>query len=242
MKRLFSFVSILLILFTCFGYYAPNIAYAQTEYRRVINSTTPFYKSTIDENPLFFLPFSYYVKVLNHNNSFCHVEINGNNGQTAIDGFVPTDQLFYDGQEVISPYLNLYITTIDTAVLYADSNLSSPIQYIFADRSLLYFGETQSANGKLFYVAYNDKLGYVKESDIFPFVIKNHPNKLTFSSAPETNVDEKIVLQSNGFPLTLKTMIIACLLLAGLIALFIALSNKKKSESQQNYYEENDYE
>ncbi len=241
MKRLYSFVAIFTLIFLSFGcYISPTQVFAQTEYRRVINSTTPFYKSTLDKKPLFYLPYTYYVKVINQTGNFCHVEINGESGQTAMDGFVPTEQLFYDGQEVIAPYLNLYITTIDTAVLYADENLSSPIQYIFAERSLLYFGEHQTLSGKLFYVAYNDKLGYVKEGDVMPFTINNHPNKLTFitDSKPESNTTT--IKSSNDF-INLKTAIIVCLLLAGLIALFIALSNKNASTKKTNYYEENDY-
>ena len=226
----------------CFGcYISPALVYAQSEYRRVINDNTPFYKSTLDEKPLFYLPYTYYVKVISQNDNFCHVEINGENGRTAIDGFVPTEQLLYDGQEVLSPYLNLYITTVDTTILYADTSLSSPIQYIFSERSLFYFGEQQSINGKLFYVAYNDKLGYVKESDIFPFVINNHPNDLTFITKPETN-NNQTATQSNGIFSNLKTVIIVCLLLAGLIALFIATSNKNNVAKRTNYYEENDYE
>ncbi len=242
MKRFYRFIAIVFIIFMCFGcYISPTLVYAQSEYRRVINNNTPFYKSTLDEKPLFYLPYTYYVKVINQNNNFCHVEINGENGRTAIDGFVPTEQLFYDGQEVLSPYLNLYIKTVDTAVLYADTSLSSPIQYIFSERSLFYFGEQQSVNGKLFYVAYNDKLGYVKESDIFPFIINNHPNELTFITQPETNKNQTAT-QSNGVFSNLKTVIIVCLLLAGLVALFIATSNKNNVVKRTNYYEENDYE
>lgn len=241
MKKLYSFVAIILTIFICFGFYLPpKQVFAQSEYRRVINDTTPFYKSTQDQNPLFFLPYTYYVKVINQKDDFCHVEINGGNGRTGIDGYVPTEQLFYDAQEVLSPYLNLSIMTVNTTVLYADTTLLSPIQYIFAERSLLYFGEQQSLQGKLFYVAYNDKLGYVKESDIMPFLIANHPNKLTFLPEPSPD-NEQNASQVIGDFSNLKTIIIVCLLLAGLIGLFIALSNKNNNSKKTNYYEENDY-
>ncbi len=241
MKKLCNFFAIILLIGICFGFYvSPRQVFAQSEYRRVINDTTPFYKSMLDQTPLFFLPYTYYVKIISQKDNFCHVEINGENGQTGIDGFVPTEQLFYDGQEVFSPYLNLYITTVDTAVLYSDPNLSFPIQYIFAERSLLYFGENQSIHGKLFYVAYNNKLGYVKESDILPFVINNHPNELTFLPKPTPEENQTSVQTNNDF-FNLKTIIIVCLLLAGIFALFIALSNKNNNAKKTNYYEENDY-
>ena len=242
MKVLYNFIAIILTIFICFGCYTPpTLAFAQSEYRRVINDTTPFYKSTLDESPLFFLPYTYYVKVLSQSNNFCHVEINSENGQLGIDGFVPTEQLFYDGQEVLSPYLNLDITTVDTTVLYADAELSSPIQYIFPNRSLLYFGELQALGGKLFYVAYNNKLGYVKESDVMPFVINNHPNELTFIVEPTPDENQSATNSMGDFS-NIKTAIIVCLLLAGLIALLIALLNKNTNAKKTNYYEENDYE
>ena len=224
-----------------FGYYTPpKRVFAQSEYRRVITDTTPFYRSTIDDNPLFFLPYTYYVKVISQKDAFCHVEINSDNGRTGIDGYVPTEQLFYDGQEVLAPYLNLSILTVNTTVLYSDTTLTSSIQYIFAQRSLFYFGEYQTLEGKLFYVAYNNKLGYVKESDIMPFIINNHPNKLTFIKEPIQEESQESYQSNNEF-ISIKTIIIICLLLAGFFGLFIALSNKNNASKKINYYEENDY-
>lgn len=240
MKKIYLILAIFIFIFNSFCCFCkPVYAYTQPEYRRVIDKTTPFYKSTIDQSPLFYLPYTYYVKVLGQVNDFCHVEIHGDDGYVAIDGYVPTNYLFIDGLEVLSPYLAINISTINTTVLYADSALSLASQYVFAERTLFYFGEYSSTQGKIFYVSYNNKLGYVKECDIFPFTITEHPNELTFLTPPEEEINTPKT-QENLFDL--KSIIIVCLTFAGIIALFIAFSNKSKHNKNPNYYEENDYE
>ena len=68
----------------------PALSY--TEYRRVIDDETGFYSSVMDANPLFYLPYTYYVKVLGEAGEFTHVEIHGEGGRAALDGYVYADQ------------------------------------------------------------------------------------------------------------------------------------------------------
>ena len=239
MKKLFLLLS--LTLYVMQNIFLVDIVHAQTqqEYKRVINLTTPFYSNVLDQTPLFYLPYTYYVKVLDEINDFSHVEICGDNGHIAIDGFVPTDMLFFDGQQVIYPYLNLKVKTLDTTLLYLDADLSTPSQYLFTDRELTYYGEYFGVQGKVFYVSYNNRLGYVKETDIYPFTIENHPNELTF--LPNEELTEQTTKSSVQDFFSIKYIILACLIFAGLFALFVALTSKNKRQNF-DYYEENDYE
>ena len=239
MKKLYFLIPIILCVMQNFCLVNVAHAYTRQDYKRVINANTPFYSNVLDQTPLFYLPYTYYVKILNEINDFSHVEICGDNGQVAIDGFVPTEMLFFDGQQVLYPYLNFKVKTIDTTLLYLDAELSTPTQYIFAERELTYYGEFLSGQGKVFYVSYNNRLGYVKETDIYPFTIENHPNELTF--LPKEEPMEESAMPNNQDFFSIKYIIIACLLFAGLFALFIALNNKNKRQ-KFNYYEENDYE
>lgn len=238
MKKLSIFLT--LILFLLNNFCLVNTAYATAqEYKRVINDTTPFYSSAEEKTPLFYLPYTYYVKVLDESSGYSHVEIHSDDGQIAIDGFVPTDMLFFDGQQVVYPDLNLKITTAKTTLLYLDANLTTPALYLFADRELTYYGKFFGEQGKVFYVSYNNRLGYIKETDVYPFTIKNHPNQLTF--LPKEEKTETTTTPSAQKYFSIKYIIIACLIFAGLFALFVALNNKNKRQSF-DYYEENDYE
>lgn len=230
-----------IIAFICYSLsfcYLPVSAKSQSEYLRVINNETPFYKSTTDDTPLFFLPYTYYVKVLDETQGFFHIEAFGLGGHPALDGFVPKGVLFDDGLLVENPYLLLSIYTFDTAVLYADIELSTPIQYVFAERELCYYGSITTPNGNAFFVEYNGKLGYVKEHSVLPFLIPNHPNPLTFIKDSE---EEETTEQPNDF-LSLRFTIIACLAFAGVIGLFVAFGKRKDSKIAPNeYYDENEY-
>ncbi len=231
-------VSLIMFLPT---YNKPAYATVQTEYLRVIDNTTPFYKNINDKEPVFYLPFSYYVKIIGHSGDYYHIEIHGDNGQVAIDGYVSSDRLIDDNLPVQSPYLKLSITTVSTAVLYNDQNLIEPLQYIFPERTLYYYGEMITEQGKLFYVGYNNRLGYVKETDIYPFIIQNHPNDLPSSSVDSPSEKPQPTIEQTGV-FGLRTIIIVCLIFAGVIAIFISLKSSHNKQKSSNYYEENDYE
>lgn len=251
MKRLFSITLVLAVILANAFSFSYVKADAGDFYLRVITADTPFYSDANGTNPLFYLPYSYYVKILSSGTVMTRVEIYG--GETAaIDGYVPTSMLFNDGLEVKNPYVNLEIITASTTVLYADSAMSVVLQYVFPSRGLRYYGSIPAADGlNLFFVGYNGKLGYVKESEIIPFAIPDHPNEATFlTPEPEpdktetqpkeeqTNDDEN----PNEATDNLRIIIICCLLLAGIVALFVALKSKPQNKKPTDYYDENYFE
>ena len=216
-------------------------------YLRVITEDTPFYSDKNADAPLFYLPYTYYVKVLERGDFYTHVEyaVKG----SSIDGYVPTNKLFEDGLAVSKPYPSIIVTTSETAVLYRDYALTSSIQYVFEGRNLYYYGKFQSLQGKtVYYVSYNDRLGYVKEEDLMPFAVPNHPNELTFIVPEEPEVEPTIAeeetddVQKTESVLNIRVAIIAVLGLAGVIALIVALGKKPKAAPAASYYDENDFE
>ncbi len=219
----------------------------QSEYYRIVDSETPFFSDNLGQNLLFYLPYTYYVKMLENGGEFSHVECYGEGNTALIDGYVPSEKLFCDGLKTTSPYLSLDIKTLTNTVLYTDATLSTPIQYVFSGRNLKYFGEMPLNGGtKCFFVSYNDKLGYVKESDVEPFEVENHPNELTFleqdidSSTPPPTVQNENG-ESNAQN-ELRIVIIACLIIAGFIAIAISFRNKPNNKTSLDYYEETDCE
>ena len=240
MKRLI--LLILIISLFCVG--GAKVGFSEessSEYLRVITDDTPFFSNVTDANPLFFLPYTYYVKVISKDDAFTHVEVYGDDGFAAIDGYVPTEYLFSDNLKVLSPYLNLTVSTLQTAVMYGDYKLTEPVQYVFSDRDLRLYGFYPTEHGVLYFVGYNSRLGYVKETDLYPFTVPNHPNELTFLT-PDEETPTIPTPTKNEDPFSLKTVIVLCLLFAGLVALFIALKGKPNTNAAASYYDENDYE
>ena len=65
MKKPLFFLSLLfLVLIFSVAFIQPKSTFAQSLYLRVITEDTPFYKNLEDAEPLFFLPYTYYVKII----------------------------------------------------------------------------------------------------------------------------------------------------------------------------------
>ena len=234
MKKFFSiFITIfLLIPFS-------NTAYAENDdkYYRVIDNQTPFFSDVNGENLMFYLPYTYYVKVIGKSGNVAHIECFGGGNTIKIDGYTYFDNLFFDGLEVINPYLDQKVVTRSSTVLYSSISLDDPIQFIFADRFLNYYGYLKSSQDQYVYcVEYGGVIGYVKEADLYPFYIENHPNNLTFLPSTSPDAPDKPVGNKNAV-IPFRIIIISCLTLAGLIALFISLK-KKKSPATRDFYDD----
>ena len=234
-------------MFFAFGFvcFSPinTTARAITEYRRVITHDTPFYSDATGTKALFYLPYTYYVKVLEVGQILSHVECFGTGSSIALDGYVPTSMLFDDQLPVQKPYMEKEILTLSTTVLYLDKGLTEPIQYVFTSRTLVYYGYVQNDSGAIvLYVGYNNRLGYVAETDIVPFETTIHPNELTFLiPEPEPEIPPETPVTDNSSLITIRTIIVICLFFAGLIALFVAIKNKPKN-NVTSFYDENEYE
>lgn len=241
-KSLIIWFSIIVVLLTVTAFPATQPARATNTYARVITEDTPFFGNIEDQTPLFFLPYTYYVKILGEEQNFVHVECYGDGKTAALDGYVPKGYLFEDGLGVSSPYVVMSITTVDTAILYADAGLTDSLQYLFKDREMRYYGALPTGNGMVYFVDYNGKLGYVKESNVFPFAIPNHPNELTFITPeqPQPPPEKETLTAQSVFDF--RFAIIACLIFAGLVALFLVISKNKPQKAVASFYDENDYE
>ena len=245
---------IILILFVIFllPYSDPTItvrASVNEQYCRIITEDTPFYTDASGLNVSFYLPYTYYVKVIEQTGNFYHVEVECED-LTPIDGYVPCDMVFFDDFFVSSPYPKIQLTTSKNTALYFDVSLTKTIQYVFSSRKMNYYGKITASDGtNLYYVEYNNKLGYIKEEDIMPFTIANHPNELTFIKKDEPSVNTNTPPQENTsttptdnqFNFDIKSLIIICLMIAGIIALFVAFSKKPKTKSF-SYYDESEFE
>ena len=210
-------------------------------YLRVITEDTPFYSDADMTDLLFYLPYTYYVKVLSTGETATHVEIGGNN--LKLDGFTPGDLLFSDGLPIDNPYPSVSVTTAKSAVLYADKDLSTPLLFVFPSRTMKYYGSADANGEILYYVSYNEYLGYVKETDLIPFTVENHPNPLTFipesEEPPIKSEPDNPPAETSYSPLAM--IVIGALLLAGIIGLIFSVL-KKPRQKDTYYYDENEYE
>ena len=211
-------------------------------YMRVVSDDTPFYADNEGRDVLFYLPDSYYVKVLSQGQNLTHVECFGDGVAPTLDGYVPTQKLVENPLFSGNPYLDFYVTTSDSCILYEDCFLTDHLQYVFSGRKLYYYGVYNQDNQEnLYFVFYNGKAGYVKESSVLPFEIPLHPDPMPQEPTPEPPSDTTST-NVNAFD-GVRTAIIICLVLAGVIALLLVIKRRSKpSTSAITYYDDNDYE
>ena len=62
MKKFIYFITAVIIFASTTFCFTPQTVCADYSYARVITTDTPFYKNADDTLPLFFLPYTYYVK------------------------------------------------------------------------------------------------------------------------------------------------------------------------------------
>ena len=238
-KFLFPFTLLVFLGFILAEFSFVNTRAETFVYKRVMTDDTPFF---VDENGtelLFYLPNTYYVKLLGENNGLAHVECFGGGVAPALDGYVPSDFLVENPLYSGNPFLSLTITSAPNCILYADNQLSQNLQYVFQGRQMFYYGTYSRQQGEnLFLVYYNGKLGYVKESAVLPFTISPHPDPMP---QPEEPTESQPSVQNSSPFDTIRTAIIVCLALAGIVALLLIVKRKNKPSNGAIYYDDNDY-
>ncbi|MCQ2399160.1 MAG: hypothetical protein MJ072_01480 [Clostridia bacterium] len=232
MKRLFPFFLFFTALFTLFPSPTPITAKADDNYLRVINEDVGFYASVYDESPLFFLPCSFFVRKVGESGEFVHVECFGvGENSPMLDGFVYKSELV-KSDDVYDPFLSFNVTTAFSSAIYYDKSLTSVIQYVFKDRTLGYYGKAESPTGeKVYYVAYNGKLGYMRETDLMPFTVPLHP--IPIGKKPTEDVPEEV--KGDETERTLKIAVIVSLAGAFFVIFgLIVLPEKKERRTAPN--------
>lgn len=250
MKNLKSMKALLSLIFAffcflIFSFSSPTLANAdQAVYLRVIDEKTILYSSPSQSSPLFFLPYTYYVKVIENLGEWTHVECFTQQGYVGIDGYVRSEKLFNDNTSPASPYLSMRVFSSSNCILYSDNSLTNGLYHVFKDRPLNFYGyyKTEDSN-YLCLVEYNGKIGYVEEGFLFPFEIPLHPNELTFipKDEPSSNPTISITPEQNETNNGIKITVFCTLALAGIIALIISIKPRKKPQKPE-FYDENDYE
>lgn len=231
MKRIKITLScIIAFLILIFPYNVETLkADAYVKYGRAITDDVGFYKDSSATKLLFYLPYTYYVKILDEGLAVCHVEIYSTNSLTpSIDGYVYTDQLYFDDLNPINPYYEQELITLSVTPFYENSSCEKILRYVFENRSLRLYGYLKDLNGSYLYFAeYNGAIGYVKEEYVTPFSFTFHPNPLPQPEIPDEPTDTTQTENGNGVN-ALKVGIIISLCLAVVCIIAFTIKPEKR--------------
>ena len=202
-------------------------ALAEEPYLRVVTKNVMFCASPTISDAVFELPYSYYVKKTGETGAFYQIECYGESPYTPLlDGYVLKTDVISENTD--APYLNLTVTTATSTVLYEDKDLTTPIQYVFKNRTLGYYGAYKLGNQYAYCVTYNDKIGYVRESELIPFDVPLHATPIKLS--PVTPDDKQETPIKDTGDSTLKIIVIVALGIGAFIifALIVIPEQKEK--------------
>lgn len=164
---------------------SPAFAESNRAYSRALTHTTGFYSDYNGAYLKFYIPYGYYVRVLEVNGDYAKVSYMPENSTfPVLTGYVKTVDLIISDTVPASPYPLLYITVDTDDVLFSDSSLSVSKAGIYSGSLALYYGEISSPSGEeLVYVYVNGYLGYMRKNSFSLFTVPENPEPLPSSSS-----------------------------------------------------------
>ncbi len=154
----------LLVMIFLFPSKAKNANAETGVYACIVNGDTYLYETQSEENGIFILPQSYYVKVLSKGSSFCYVQYLENVAEfKSVFGYCKTDELLFVDYTPLRPYLYLTFDVkyyIDgSSDLFSTENILSSFSY-----QCVYYGDYIVGSARYSYVLVNGAYGYIPQA------------------------------------------------------------------------------
>lgn len=232
-----KFIAIIVSIF--FLSTSASVVYAEDGYcgySRILTADTGFYSDMNGSYLKFYLPYGYYVKVLEVGSAYTKVSYMNETSQFPfLTGYVRTVDLITTDKIPVSPYPLLSITVISDDVLFSDSMLTYSKVGVYANSLAVYYGEIKNANDEeLVYVYCNGYLGYMRKTAFAPFVVPSHPDPIQTSYRDSEKVS--VVKQKNS---SMQILVVAgiSITVVAIVYFLFRPSDKKRIERE----DEEDY-
>ncbi len=171
-------LSIILI----FGFFPTKTAKAQETYlgySRVLTNDTGFYSDSAGKNLKFYLPYGYFVKILEMGHTYTKVSYQNETSHFPyLTGYIKTLDLISYENTPVTPYPLISLTVLSDDVLFSDSNLQSSKVGVYANTLAIYYGELSTDKEDVVYVYCEGYLGYMRKSCFAPFSVPTHPEPI----------------------------------------------------------------
>ena len=250
-----------LILSLLFVIFSSNLTYAQasdslsyTYYAKATANNVFFYQSATEDAPLFEIPKSYFVLLIDDANDDFYKAIYGE-----LTGYVKKEEVVAMNGTPQTPYAtvhNIRITSMSGLSLQSQATFeSTPITTLdFLESNIVYYGKLSgqeyfpNSSKTWYYCSFNENskanFGYLFSyyCDL-PSSIK--PNEEYFEEITEKLIFKKPLLKSNGLSDTVKALIVLSVVIPSLLCLYFFLMPKKAKSKKiirrkKDYYELNE--
>lgn len=162
---------------------------ASVNYARVLSSGAYIYSDQALSNKIFEVPYSYYVKIEQNYSQTVKVSYNSPSGNApVIYGYMSASDLTVTEGVPSSPFAVIKVSSGVSDVLFVDHALKSPLFNVPENEIMYFYGKVTSGDKTLCYVYYGNKLGYIDEKSLNPYVIPTNPDPLpSVDEPPETD-------------------------------------------------------
>lgn len=168
-----------------------TVTASEEKWARIENENTPFYADYGCTMVKFYLPYTYFIKVISTGEDATRVVYMDDSLVLPLrEGYVKTCDIYlFDGTPP-NPYPEMSIKITADEILFADSKKQYPKTVLTYGDSATYYGELP-IDGEIFcYVYCNGYIGYVRKSAFTPFELPPHELPLRSEELPaegETN-------------------------------------------------------
>lgn len=258
MKKLLTFLSIFVTLFSCFfwyGFTTTDTDYpTQIEWIRITNQDTWLYKNATnnDSDKLFVLQYSYYAKVKETTqNGFYYVEVLDNFGDfVKVFGYVLAQQVEVQSQAPLSPtYPSLFATvsTTNTILFCLPDTTSQSVCVVYQGQILSYFGTYPTRDKTWYLVRMDQTLCYVNADNVNLPAVNLHPTPIVTQtvtppvqepSTKEEQIDSNT--QNNSQLFKWQITLVAIIALSAVVIVVILFLPAKSKKQKDFFYEVND--
>lgn len=209
---------------------SPAVAESSRTYSRALTYDTGFYSDFNGTSLKFYLPYGYYVRVLEINGDYSKVSYMPENSSfPVLTGYIKTVDLIVSDSTPSSPFPLLYITVSEDDVLFSDSSLNVSRAGIYSGSLALYYGEITSKTGEeLVYVYCNGYLGYMRKTSFSPFTVPANPDPLPSSSSFSSSASV-----NNKSASSLQILVVALISVAVAIIVYVLFRPTDKREYEE---------
>lgn len=193
-------------------------------YGRILTESVGLY-SDRGEDMKFFIPYSYYVKILSIGEIYTKVSYGYEDSKCPIlTGYIRNVDLNLIDYIPTSPYAVITLTVISDGVLFNDSDLSFQKIGVCSGSQVYYYGSAYSQDGEdLCYVCYDGYLGYMRTSCFSPFSVKLNPDPIESPDDEESQSANEPARKTPSFfrSDTMQIMIIACISIVAISIVYL---------------------
>lgn len=168
------------------GGFNADKALAATEYARILNEKTPFYSDPDLRSVKFYLPYSYFVRVVSEGVDSTRVIYMENNDAPAREGYIKTCDLFVCDYTPEAPYPDLKLVLKSDEVLFSDPVGKTARVVLSIGDAACYYGELTVDSETFYYVYTGIYVGYVRKNAFFDHTLSLHPQPIPKTEVPDS--------------------------------------------------------